>query len=133
MNLDFNAWFDLSRCSKVGHKWPFFFHERQISKKQSIPPLVSGLLGEERGLRWVFVTHTLMALSRSRSSKSFLIGQFEIAATLFLNYFSGNFEAALLLGNSFGKIPIYNSSACHKIREGNGISHVFCWIHENFC
>ena len=42
MDLDFIASFDLSRFSKIGHKWPFFFTKRQISRSQGsrrIPPL----------------------------------------------------------------------------------------------
>ena len=35
------AWFDLSKGSKIGWKWPLLFHERQITKSQRnrhIPP-----------------------------------------------------------------------------------------------
>ena len=34
MGLQFMVWFDLSGGSKIGWKWPFFFHERQISRSQ---------------------------------------------------------------------------------------------------
>ena len=94
MDWDFIAWFDLSRSSKIGCKWPFFFQEwrifsgSQYQRSRSIPPLLSGLSGW-RARAWQkcisflgFVTQISCFVTLSLFEKSFLIGWFEIAAAL---------------------------------------------------
>ena len=83
------AWFDFSRSSKIGCKWPFFFQEwrfffQEVNIKEVVVFLryFLGFLGEERERDKIQSISS--ASSCSRSSKSFLIGQFEIPAIHFI-------------------------------------------------
>ena len=96
MDLDFIAWFDLSKLSNPGLLWQFFFHEWQISisqRSRRIPPLsatfiqlVYHLLGQSESMTklcWLSVV-TFLFVTRSLSDVTQCFLKLEIAATQLL-------------------------------------------------
>ena len=133
LNLQYIAWFDLSRSSKLGCKRPFFFKEWWIFQLQNVSAILApsnrpvpgkscffSSCGMFTGAVWL-VNLKFAAKSAEVLPRWLCITSKEMFCKLrypFLSYYA--------------KVTTFIYNWSPNGRKKKGISHIFCWIHENF-